>query len=203
MITGLFRGQYRTESKGAVDTVRRGTVSWVDVRPGDEDASRRIKVNSNKRRRPGRYLQIIALMVAAVWTAAGQGSRPVKDDVGFCWNPVNMRRFVDYLASSEPAPAPAAPAAPAFAAILPHDDYLYAGRVAYPFVKNFTAREVLIFGVTHGAVRREIGDPRGVIILNRHAAWRGLGRDVDDRPLAGGVARRSRERRRSGERPGA
>jgi AmmeMemoRadiSam system protein B len=142
-----------------------------------------ITVNNNTSRRPARYLQVIALMVAAVWTVAGQGSRPVKDDVGFCWDPANMRRFVDFLAASEPAPAQAAPAAPALAAILPHDDYLYAGRVAYPFVKNFAAREVLIFGVTHGAVRREIGDPRDVIILDRHATWRGLGRDVAIAPL--------------------
>jgi AmmeMemoRadiSam system protein B len=122
-------------------------------------------------------------MAAAVGTAAGQGSRPVKDDVGFCWDPANMRRFIEFLAASEPATAQAAPEAPALAAILPHDDYLYAGRVAYPFVRSFAAREVLIFGVTHAAVRREIGDPRGVIILDRHATWRGVGRDVRIAPL--------------------
>ena len=46
------------------------------------------------------------------------------------------------------------------AGISPHDDYLYAGRVYYPLFKNLRTREAVIFGVTHGTVRKEIGDPQ-------------------------------------------
>ena len=47
------------------------------------------------------------------------------------------------------------------AGISPHDDYLYAGRVYYPLFNKLRTREAVIFGVTHGAVRKEIGDPQG------------------------------------------
>jgi predicted class III extradiol MEMO1 family dioxygenase len=41
----------------------------------------------------------------------------------------------------------------------------------------------VIFGVTHGAVRKEIGDPRGVLILDEFASWTGLDGTVGISPL--------------------
>jgi len=123
----------------------------------------------------------MVLAVLPLWIGAAQTVRPVKDDVGFCWDPGHMNLLMNFLAAIDPVDG--GNARPGIAAILPHDDYLYAGRVAFPYVRHFTAPEVIIFGVTHGTVRKEIGDPKGVIILDRHPAWHGLGRDVTIAPL--------------------
>lgn len=69
------------------------------------------------------------------------------------------------------------------AAISPHDDFLYAGRVYYPLFKSLRTKEAVIFGVTHGTVRREIGDPQGILILDEFPAWAGLGATVAVSPL--------------------
>ena len=68
------------------------------------------------------------------------------------------------------------------AGIAPHDDYLYAGRVYYPLLHAIQAREVVIFGVTHASVRKEIGDPRGKILLDDFSHWQGLYKNV---PVSG------------------
>ncbi|MCU0275620.1 MAG: AmmeMemoRadiSam system protein B [Acidobacteria bacterium] len=112
-----------------------------------------------------------------VW---GQDVRPVRDDIGFCWQRPQMERLMAMLDETEPEP----PAMGGLvAAISPHDDYLYAGRVYYPLFKNLRAKEAVIFGVTHGSVRREIGDPQGVLILDDFAGWTGLGGPVAISPL--------------------
>jgi len=113
----------------------------------------------------------LAVMLAVV-TLAAQEARPIRDDVGFCWNPASMKTLVDYLdrlerESFEPEGL--------VAAVAPHDDYLYAGRVYYPLFKVLRAKEVVIFGVTHGTVRKEIGDPHEILILDDFKRWPGLG----------------------------
>jgi AmmeMemoRadiSam system protein B len=111
-----------------------------------------------------------ALLLIASALAA-QEARPVRDDVGFCWNPASMRLLVDHLQAREldhfePEGL--------VAAIAPHDDYLLAGRVDYPLFEILRAKEVVIFGVTHGTVRQEIGDPHNVLILDEFETWPGL-----------------------------
>lgn len=113
---------------------------------------------------------IIAAPVAAF--LAAQGTRPVRDDVGFCWSPAAMKKLVSHLETREKG---GFAKAGLVAAIAPHDDYLYAGRVYYPLFRILRAGEVVIFGVTHGAVRKEIGDPQGILILDDFPAWPGLG----------------------------
>ncbi|HEX2694305.1 MAG TPA: AmmeMemoRadiSam system protein B [Acidobacteriota bacterium] len=113
---------------------------------------------------------IFAAALVAAPLAAGT-TRPVRDDVGFCWDPASMARLVQYLDSRD---ADAFPGEGLVAAIAPHDDYLYAGRIYHPLFKALRAKEVVIFGVTHGAVRKEIGDPRGVLILEGYGAFPGL-----------------------------
>jgi len=113
----------------------------------------------------------LAVMLTVV-TLAAQEARPIRDDVGFCWNPASMKTLVDYLdrqerESFEPEGL--------VAAVAPHDDYLYAGRVDYPLFKILRAKEVVIFGVTHGTVRKEIGDPHEILILDDFKQWPGLG----------------------------
>jgi AmmeMemoRadiSam system protein B len=110
----------------------------------------------------------------------GQDMRPVRDNVGFCWQRPQMERLMALLAGTEP-PAPGMEGT--VAAISPHDDFLYAGRVYYPLFRNLRAKEAVVFGVTHGTVRKEIGDPHGVLILDEFPAWTGLGGRVGISPL--------------------
>lgn len=102
---------------------------------------------------------------------AAQELRPIRDDVGFCWNPLSMQKLVDYLESQEKE---SFKAEGLVAAISPHDDYLYAGRIYYPLFKILKAKEVVIFGVTHGTVRNEINDLQNILILDRFKYWSGL-----------------------------
>jgi AmmeMemoRadiSam system protein B len=113
-------------------------------------------------------LSALLLIASAL---AAQEARPVRDDVGFCWNPASMRLLVDYLQAREldhfePEGL--------VAAIAPHDDYLLAGRVGYPLFEILRAKEIVIFGVTHGTVRQEIGNPHNVLILDEFETWPGL-----------------------------
>jgi AmmeMemoRadiSam system protein B len=109
-----------------------------------------------------------------------QEVRPIKDDVGYGWTNKQMKKFVDYLEKNEKEKYPMRTFV---AGIAPHDDYLYAGRVYYPLYKSLKVKEVVIFGVTHGTVRKEIGDPKNVLILDNYDEWRGLDKNVDISPL--------------------
>jgi AmmeMemoRadiSam system protein B len=121
------------------------------------------------------------LMILSAFTGlAAQDLRPVKDDVGFCWNPASMKTLVDYLAAQEKSTFPAEGLV---AAISPHDDYLYAGRLYYPLFKMLRAKEVVIFGVTHSAVRKEIKDPQSVLILDEYKLWPGVLKPIAVSPL--------------------
>lgn len=125
-------------------------------------------------------LTFIAIAALAVTSLAAQETRPIRDDVGFCWTPAGMKTLIDHLArvereSFEPEGL--------VAAVAPHDDYLYAGRVYYPLFKVLRAKEVVVFGVTHGTVRKEIGDPHGILILDDFKQWPGLGEPLALSPL--------------------
>jgi MEMO1 family protein len=109
-----------------------------------------------------------------------QGTKPIRDNVGFCWDSHQMGRLINYLGKIEKAPL-----APSniIAAISPHDDYLYAARVYYPLYRVLRAKQVVIFGVTHSDVRKEIGDPHNILILDNFKDWPGLGHTVGVSPL--------------------
>ena len=113
--------------------------------------------------------------LAAAFSSYSQTTKPVRDNVGFCWDAHQMKRLIDYLKENETSPV-----APSniVAAISPHDDYLYAARVYYPLYRVLRAKEVVIFGVTHSDVRKQIGDPRDVLILDNFKNWPGLGHTV-------------------------
>jgi hypothetical protein len=81
-------------------------------------------------------LMIAAIIVLASAAGSAQQARPVKDDVGFCWNAASMKILVDYLASQEKENFPTEGLT---AAVSPHDDYLYAGRLYYPLFKALRA----------------------------------------------------------------
>jgi MEMO1 family protein len=104
-----------------------------------------------------------------------QGTKPIRDNVGFTWSARQMARLIDYLKKNETAPA-----APSniIAAISPHDDYMYAARVYFPLYRVFRTKQVVIFGVTHGDVRRAMGDPHDILILDDFKDWPGLAHTV-------------------------
>jgi len=113
-------------------------------------------------------------------TAAGQAIRPVRDDVGFCWDKGAMKRLIEFLEKNDTTqPSPVPPVA----AISPHDDYLYAGRIYIPLFRILRVKEAVIIGLTHGAVRKEIGDPQNILILDDYPAWTGLSGTVSISPL--------------------
>lgn len=113
----------------------------------------------------------LLVTVMCVMGIAAQELRPVRDDVGFCWNPESMRKLIEYLESQEKE---SFNPEGLVAAISPHDDYLYAGRVYYPLFKILRAKEVVIFGVTHGTVRSEISDLENILIMDSYSYWPGL-----------------------------
>ena len=114
-------------------------------------------------------LSLLLVLVVSM-PALSQSIRPVRDDIGFCWDAGQMKRLLNFL---EPAEKGAKPIPDIVAGIVPHDDYLYAARVGYPLFKNVRATEVVVFGVTHATVRAELGDPGEVLLLDDHRSWIG------------------------------
>lgn len=124
--------------------------------------------------------KVLLIFAVGTFILCGQEARPVKDTVGYCWQRTQMRRLLNYLAM---AGKKNFPVGGMVAGIAPHDDYLYAGRVYYPLYKKLRTREAVIFGVTHGTVRQEIGDPQNILILDAYPSWSGLGTEVPISPL--------------------
>ncbi|HUU05595.1 MAG TPA: AmmeMemoRadiSam system protein B [Patescibacteria group bacterium] len=124
--------------------------------------------------------KLLLTLLAGTFILCGQEVRPVRDDVGFCWQRPQMKRLMDLLAAAERQDFPVRNLV---AGISPHDDYLYAGRVYYPLFNKLQAKEAVIFGVTHGAVRKEIGDPHNILLFDEYRSWSGLSREVSISPL--------------------
>lgn len=122
-------------------------------------------------------INLFRLFIAGmcIVSLAAQEQRPVRDDVGFCWNPKSMQKLVDYLESQEKENFTQEGLV---AAISPHDDYLYAGRIYYPLFRILKAKEVVIFGVTHGTVRNEISGLQNILILDEFEYWPGLKKPI-------------------------
>lgn len=131
------------------------------------------------------------LLLVSVWAAAAaapRSVRPVRDDVGFCWDMETMKRLVLYLQLNE---TDIVNPEGLVAGISPHDDYLYAGRVYFPLFRAIRCREVVVFGVTHATVRQAINDPQGVLLLDDFSHWRGLNGDIPVSPLRDYIVSRS------------
>ncbi len=107
--------------------------------------------------------------------------RPVRDNVGFCWRASEMDTLMEYLSENPEVKNPGNGLL--IGGISPHDDFLYAGRVYYPLYPLIKAKEVVIFGVTHGTVRKAMNDPQNVLILDDYKFWKGPYKDVEISPL--------------------
>ncbi len=119
-------------------------------------------------------------------------TRPILDDIGFCWKAEQVNRLMDYLAELETLQdkkkekknnSKSKPNTNLVAAISPHDDYLYSGRINYPLFKHIRTKEVVVFGVTHRTVRNRIGDPTEKIIFDNYRYWQGPFKKVTISPL--------------------
>lgn len=117
---------------------------------------------------------------APIATQHGGDVRPVRDDVGFCWNYSSMSALIDYLDSIEKENFSSEGLV---AAISPHDDYLYAGRVYYPLFRALRAKEVVIFGVTHAAPRQEVTGLDRVVVMDEFRYWPGVKQPVEVSPM--------------------
>lgn len=128
------------------------------------------------------FLLLVVILHTSFYSLYSQTVRPIRDNIGFCWNAEEMNKFMNYL-SKDDRNKFANQTKDLFAAVSVHDDYLYAGKVYYPLYKNILTKEVIIFGVTHGTVRKEMGSLSDVIILDEFDKWHGLYKDVEISPL--------------------
>lgn len=128
---------------------------------------------------------IVVLLMMSIFMMSinliAQEMRPIRDDVGYSWNPANMNRFMDFLKANPLEPRVKTP--PLIAAISPHDDYLYAGKFYYDLFTRFKAKEVVIFGVTHNAIRKKLNQPQDKLIFEFYGSWFGPYRPVKISPL--------------------
>jgi len=111
----------------------------------------------------------------------GQGKRPIQDNVGFCWNANEMDSVISFLSRNYEGKEFDQDGL--IAAVSPHDDYLYAGEIYYPLYKTLRTKEAIIFGVTHGTVRKAMNDPKDILIFDDYKFWNGPYKDVEVSPL--------------------
>lgn len=120
------------------------------------------------------------LILVMFVTVLAQGTRPVRDHIGYTWSPNPTNRLIDYLLSSCHLDMELPPLV---AGICPHDDYLYAGPVYLPLMRRIHTKEVIVFGVTHHGVRMAMKDPKNVLILDNYDNWKGPYGPVKISPL--------------------
>ncbi len=106
------------------------------------------------------------------------GVRRTLDRVGFCTAPAQIEAIVEEARKQEKNELSKTnqrvQKVKAIAAIAPHDDHLYAGRIylhAVPHVAH--ARTVVILGVTHKRAREVLGDAKDVLVLEENDSWEG------------------------------
>ena len=125
-------------------------------------------------------LFIAVLICCSLSCLVAQEVRPVRDSIGYCWNAEQMKRLITYLETEQKG---SVPQQSFIAGISPHDDFLYAASVYYPLFRSLKPKEVVIFGVTHATVRKEIGDPQNILLLDEYKTWAGCGHTVAISPL--------------------
>jgi MEMO1 family protein len=125
---------------------------------------------------------IVLLFTFIVSSMIAQSIRPVCDDTGFCWKDADMDTLIKYLDISQNQISSLSNGK-LYAGISPHDDFLYAGKEYYPLFNAIRTKEVVILGLTHGTVRKEIGDPKNILILDEYTFWKGPYKNVSISPL--------------------
>lgn len=129
-----------------------------------------------------KYFFLLIILNSSLCNLHSQSIRPIRDDVGFCWNAKEMDSFIEYL-TKEAVETHQPSSQMLIGGISVHDDYLYAGKIYYPLFGQIRAKEVVIFGVTHGTVRKEMNDPKNVLMLDEYDKWQGPYAKVEISPL--------------------
>ncbi len=133
-----------------------------------------------------RMILTTMIMILGAGSATAQNTGMVRaqlDTVGFAVSSADFAKVLNAANTIEGLNDPLVRRAawPAVAAILPHDDYLYAGRTAVHALPYLRARRWVIFGVCHAC--RRIG-VRDHLLLDDYDSWRMAGRDFPvDRDL--------------------
>lgn len=128
-----------------------------------------------------KFLKIFSFIILFSALAVSQTVRPIRDNIGFCWKASEMNKLMSYLKDHNRKENFSSKNL--VAAISPHDDYLYAGNVYYPLYQLIKTKEVVIFGVTHGTVRKAMNDPQNVLIFDDYNEWHGPYSNVKISPL--------------------
>ena len=140
-----------------------------------------------------KYHIIIFFLFLSILMSRGmvlsQTIRPIRDNVGYCWQQNQVDKFIEWL--DENCPEDNLESKDLVAGISPHDDYLYAGRIYYQLYKLIHTKEVVIFGVTHSTVRKAMNDPKNVLIFDKFDKWQGPYSKVGISPLREIIKQRS------------
>ena len=121
----------------------------------------------------------------AVVKGPGHGdTRAVTDDVGYATNARQIESVVRLAEEIEKGDLARwtlrATGSTPFAAISPHDDYLYAAQLYVLALKPIAgAKTVVIFGVTHKDARKALDDPEDIVIFDDYLRWNGPYGPVD------------------------
>ncbi|MBN1589213.1 MAG: AmmeMemoRadiSam system protein B [Pirellulales bacterium] len=128
-----------------------------------------------------RTLFFSVILVCVALPVHAQQTRPIKAKNSYCWSGPQMERFMSFLQAHAPKKPDDLP--PLIAGIAPHADYRHAGRVYYPLFQKISSPEVVIFGVTHRAIREKLGQPQDKLILDAYVDWPGPYGNVEVSPL--------------------
>jgi len=126
-------------------------------------------------------ISIVIMILLNMQALFSQEIRPIRDNIGYSWQADKVDLFINWL--NENYSNENYNSENLIAGISPHDDYLYAGKAYYQLFRLINTKEAVIFGVTHGTVRKEIGDPKGVLIFDEFDKWMGPYNDLEISPL--------------------
>ncbi len=121
------------------------------------------------------FIIIILVLTSLIFT---QEKRGIRDNIGFSWDLNDFTKIINYLNNNSSVKIKDKNMK-IFGGISPHDDYLYAGKVYFPLFKLIRTKEVVIFGVTHSTVRKNINDPKNIVILDNFKKWTGIRKDIE------------------------
>lgn len=119
---------------------------------------------------------LLAVVLAASTAPAYGQVRAQVDTVGFAVSTADFQAVLAASLATEGLPRAGSGHAvhPCIAAILPHDDYLYAGRTAVHGLPYLQARRWIVFGVCHACRRVGVRDH---LLLDDSKTWRVAGQD--------------------------
>ncbi len=119
---------------------------------------------------------LLLILFVSMFSYAEKKVRKVVDDVGFCTNSKQIEKIIELAKPLEQKSLDEEKKflkdKPVIAAISPHDDHMYAGRVylhSIPFISN--AKTLIVFGVTHSRPRKKLHNPKNLLIFDAYDEW--------------------------------